>query len=164
VSGGAYREKAEEFLARAGEFRLGKLRVVTVGELHPECARAFELDGPVALVLADVDALDRAGRAAPRYREVSRFPAVQRDVAVLLAREVEAGAVADALREAGGEALQSVRVFDRFTGRGVPDGKVSLAFRLVFQRLDRTLTEPDVSQAMERVLAALTRRFGAELR
>ena len=148
----------------AGEFRLGKQRVVTVGELHPECAREFELDGPVALLIADVDALDRAGRAATRYREVSRFPAVQRDLAVLLSLDVEAGAVADALREAGGEALQSVRVFDRFAGRGVPDGKVSVAFRLVFQRLDRTLTEPEVSQAMESVLAALTRRFSAELR
>jgi phenylalanyl-tRNA synthetase beta chain len=148
----------------AGEFRLGKQRVVTVGELHPECAREFELDGPVALLIADVDALDRAGRAAARYREVSRFPSVSRDLAVLLARDVEAGAVADALREAGGEALQSVRVFDRFAGRGVPDGKVSVAFRLVFQRLDRTLTEPEVSEAMERVMAALTRRFGAELR
>jgi phenylalanyl-tRNA synthetase beta chain len=148
----------------AGEFRVGKSRVATVGELHPECARDFELDGPLALVSVDVDALDRAGRATVRYREVSRFPAVSRDLAVLLARDVEAGAVAEAMREAGGEALQSVRVFDRFAGRGVPDGKVSVAYRLVFQRTDRTLTEPEVSQAMERVLAMLARRFDAELR
>jgi phenylalanyl-tRNA synthetase beta chain len=158
--------EVEPFLhpGASGEFRLGKQRVVAVGELHPECAREFELDGPVALLIADVDALDRAGRASARYREVSRFPAVHRDLAVLLPREAEAGAVAEAAREAGGEPLQSVRVFDRFTGKGVPEGKLSLAFRLVFQRLDRTLTEREVSEAMEKVLAALVRRFGAELR
>jgi len=158
--------EVEPFLhpGAAGEFRLGKNRVLTVGELHPECAREFELEGPVALLIADVDALDRAGRAAARYREVSRFPAVQRDLAVLLARDVAAGEVAEALREAGGEALQSVRVFDRFAGKGVPDGKVSVAYRLVFQRTDRTLTEPEVTEAMERVLSMLARCFDAELR
>jgi phenylalanyl-tRNA synthetase beta chain len=138
--------------------------VLAVGELHPECAREFELEGPVALLVADVDALDRAGRAAPRYREVSRFPAVQRDLAVLLRRDVAAGEVADAVREAGGESLMSVRVFDRFAGKGVPEGKMSVAYRLVFQRTDRTLTEPEVSEAMERVLAMLALRFDAELR
>jgi phenylalanyl-tRNA synthetase beta chain len=158
--------EVEPFLhpGAAGEFRLGKQRVLAVGELHPECARELELDGPVALLVADVDALDRAGRAAPRYREVSRFPAVSRDVAVLLGREVAAGEAADAIREAGGESLTSVRVFDRFAGKGVPEGKVSVAYRLVFQRTDRTLTEPEVSEAMERVLAMLARRFDAELR
>ena len=158
--------EVEPFLhpGASGEFRLGKSRVLALGELHPECAREFELEGPVALLVADVDALDRAGRAASRYREVSRFPAVQRDVAVLLARDVAAGEVAEALREAGGESLQSVRVFDRFAGKGVPEGKVSVAFRLVFQRTDRTLTEPEVSEAMERVLSMLARRFDAELR
>ncbi len=148
----------------AGEFRVGKTRVAAVGELHPECLRRFELTGPLALVCIDVDALDRVGRAAPRFRELSRFPAVQRDVSLLLARDVAAAEVADAIREAGGEALQHVRIFDRFAGRGVPEGKVSVAYRLWFQRLDRTLTEAEVSQVMERVLVMLTRRFGAELR
>jgi phenylalanyl-tRNA synthetase beta chain len=158
--------EVEPFLhpGASGEFRLGKVRVLAIGELHPECAREFELEGPVALLIADVDALDRAGRAAARYREVSRFPAVQRDLSVLLARDVAAGEVAEAVREAGGESITSVRVFDRFAGKGVPEGKVSVAYRLVFQRTDRTLTEPEVSEAMERVLSMLARRFDAELR
>jgi phenylalanyl-tRNA synthetase beta chain len=148
----------------AGEFRVGKSRVACVGELHPECALRFELEGPLALLTFDVDALARAGRAAQRFREVSRFPAVERDLALLLGRDGAAGELADAIREAGGESLQSVRVFDRFAGPGVPEGKVSVAYRLVFQRLDRTLTEPEVSEALARVLALLARRFGAELR
>ena len=127
-------------------------------------ARAFELDGPVALVIADVDALDAAGREPPRVKEPSRFPKVERDLAVLLARDVAAGEVAEAMREAGGPALQSVEIFDRFAGAGVAGGKVSVAFRLVFQRPDRTLNEAEVSQAMERVIALLAKRFAGELR
>jgi phenylalanyl-tRNA synthetase beta chain len=148
----------------AGEFRVGGKRVVTVGELHPAVQARFELAGPVALVIADVDALDAAGREPPRVKEPSRFPKVERDLAVLLASDVAAGEVAEALREAGGPALQSVEIFDRFAGAGVVGGKVSVAFRLVFQRPDRTLNEAEVSQAMERVIALLAKRFAGELR
>jgi phenylalanyl-tRNA synthetase beta chain len=165
ASGEFHTDAAGEFHTdAAGEFRAGRRRVAVVGELHPEVARHFELAGGVALLAFDVDALDGAGRAPARYREVSRFPGVERDLAVLLAEELAAGEVADAIREAGGDALQSVRIFDRFAGRGVPEGKVSVAYRLWFQRLDRTLTEADVSRAVERVLAMLARRFSAELR
>jgi phenylalanyl-tRNA synthetase beta chain len=89
---------------------------------------------------------------------------VARDLAVLLGRDVAAGEVAEAIRVAGGPALQSVVVFDRFAGAGVPEGKVSVAFRLLFQRLDRTLTEAEVGQAMERVISMLAHRFAGELR
>jgi phenylalanyl-tRNA synthetase beta chain len=148
----------------AGEFRVGRRRAVAVGELHPELHARFELNGPIALVVVDVDALDAAGRSPPKLREPSRFPSVERDLAVLLAADVPAGEVAEAMREAGGAALQRVAIFDRFAGRGVPEGKVSVAFRLLFQRPDRTLTEAEVGEATERVIAMLARRFAGELR
>jgi phenylalanyl-tRNA synthetase beta chain len=158
--------EVEPFLhpGAAGEFRVGRRRAVTVGELHPELRARFELDGPIALVSVDVDALDGAEREPARVKEPSRFPSVERDLAVLLAAEVAAGEVAEALREAGGASLQSVAIFDRFAGPGVPQGKVSVAFRLRFQRPDRTLTEAEVSEATERAIAMLARRFGGELR
>jgi phenylalanyl-tRNA synthetase beta chain len=89
---------------------------------------------------------------------------VVRDLAVLLGREVAAGAVLETIRRLGGQSLTSARVFDRYEGKGVPEGKVSLAFRLVFQRTDRTLTEPEVAKTTERVVAALKQDFGGELR
>jgi len=135
-----------------------------VGELHPEVAAHFELEGPVALVILDVDAVGAATGGPPQLREVSRFPKVERDLAVILDRDTPSADVAEAMREAGRPSLQSVAVFDRFTGAGVPEGKVSLAFRLVFQRLDRTLTEAEVNQALARVIATLERRFAGELR
>jgi phenylalanyl-tRNA synthetase beta chain len=99
-----------------------------------------------------------------RFREVSRFPQVRRDLAVIVAREIAAGDVLEAARRAAGSDCVSAELFDRYEGRGVPPGRVSLAFRLVFQRLDRTLTDGEVTPAVERVVRALAARFAAELR
>jgi phenylalanyl-tRNA synthetase beta chain len=98
------------------------------------------------------------------FREVSREPSVRRDLAVLVDRTQPAGALAEEIRKVGGPDLVSVEIFDRYEGRGVPEGRVSLAFRLVFQRADRTLTDAEVNGVTERLRAALAERFGAELR
>jgi phenylalanyl-tRNA synthetase beta chain len=148
----------------SGTFSVAGRPVVRVGELHPACAAAYEIDVPAALVLVDVDALDELQVPGPRYREVSKHPRVVRDLAVLLSRDVAAGDVLGAIRKLAGSALTSAAVFDRYEGKGVPDGKVSLAFRLVFQRTDRTLTEQEVAKITERVVAALKQDFGGELR
>jgi phenylalanyl-tRNA synthetase beta chain len=148
----------------SGTFRVSGRPVVRVGELHPEVAAAFEIDVPAALALVDVDALDALATPGPRYREVSKHPRSVRDLALLLGREVAAADVIAAIRRLAGGALTSVHVFDRYEGKGVPEGKVSLAFRLVFQRTDRTLTEEEVAKATERVVAALRNDFGGELR
>jgi len=111
-----------------------------------------------------VDALDTAQPAPLRYRAVPRHPRVQRDLALLLDCETPAGEVARAIREAGGDSLADVAIFDRYQGRGVPAGKLGLGFRLLFQRADRTLHESEVAAATGRVLRRLQEQFGAELR
>jgi phenylalanyl-tRNA synthetase beta chain len=158
--------ECEPFLhpAASGTFSVAGRPVLRVGELHPACAAAFEIDVPAALAVVDVDALDELTTPGPRYREVSRHPRVVRDLAVLFGRDVAAGAVLESIRKLAGNALTSATVFDRYEGKGVPEGKVSLAFRLVFQRTDRTLTEQEVAKTTERVVDALKQDFGGELR
>jgi phenylalanyl-tRNA synthetase beta chain len=95
---------------------------------------------------------------------VSREPAVRRDVAFLLDRRQAAGEVLEAVRAAGGKDLISAELFDRYEGKGVPKEQVSLAFRLVFQRADRTLVDAEVSRSVERVIRTVAQRFGATLR
>jgi phenylalanyl-tRNA synthetase beta chain len=138
--------------------------VAALGELHPETAAAFGLEVETALFVLDLDALLGAPKSAGRYRELSLFPKVRRDLAVLLDRGVAAGDVVEWIRKTGGASLQSVAIFDRYEGRGVPDGKVSIAFRLEFQRTDRTLTDAEVSRTVERIVKELSERFGGELR
>jgi phenylalanyl-tRNA synthetase beta chain len=148
----------------SGELRVGTETVAALGELHPESAAAFGIEVPAALLLLDLGALQRAPRTPVRYHELSRHPKARRDLAVLLDRSVAAGDVVEWIRKTGGSSLQSVTIFDRYEGRGVPDGKVSVAFRLEFQRTERTLTDAEVGRAVERIVKELSQRFGGELR
>jgi phenylalanyl-tRNA synthetase beta chain len=89
---------------------------------------------------------------------------VRRDLAVLLDSAQPAGELLEAIRKTAGPSLLEVSLFDRYEGRGIPDDKVSLGFRLVFQRADRTLTDAEVAKMTNRVSSMLAHRFGGELR
>ena len=139
-------------------------RVGVVGELHPETAARFEIDASCAIFALDLDAIAATSPAPVKYREVSRQPSVRRDLAVLLSRDEPARGVLDAIRGTAGPHLVAAEIFDRYEGTGVPEGRVSVAFRLVFQRPDRTLLDAEVARATERVVRMLADRFGGELR
>jgi phenylalanyl-tRNA synthetase beta chain len=148
----------------SGELRRGNVVLGRVGDLHPEVAKAFELDAPCAVFELDLASCLRLAPESPRYADPSAYPAVRRDFAVLLDQAEAAGAVLDAVRKTAGSILVSADIFDRYEGKGVPAGKVSIAFRLVFQRGDRTLQDTEVGKTTERIVAMLRERFGAELR
>jgi phenylalanyl-tRNA synthetase beta chain len=136
----------------------------SIGELHPDVAARFEIEVPCALLELDLERAARAARRAVSFREVSRFPQVRRDLAVIVSREQRAEDLLAAISKTAGADLHSAELFDRYQGAGVPEGRVSLAFRLVFQRLDRTLTDAEVAGALERVVRMLSHRFGGILR
>jgi phenylalanyl-tRNA synthetase beta chain len=148
----------------SAEVMVGDRRVGWLGELHPEVAAAFEIDTGCALVEVNLSTLLTVKKRESQFREVSREPSVRRDAAFLVDRTQPAGELLEAIRKAAGGDLVTVDLFDRYEGKGVPEGRVSLAFRLVFQRADRTLTDAEVSKSVDRVVRALTKRFGAELR
>jgi phenylalanyl-tRNA synthetase beta chain len=140
-------------------------RVVgAVGELHPKVASRFEIDVPCAVVEVDLDALLAVSKRETQLREVSREPSIRRDIAVLLDRNQPAGEIVETIGKVAGSNLVSVEIFDRYEGKGVPEGRVSLAFRMVFQRADRTLTDSEVTKTVNRAVRALQERYGAELR
>jgi phenylalanyl-tRNA synthetase beta chain len=147
-----------------GELRRGDTVLCRIGELHPEVARAYEIDAPCAVFELDLDACLRVAPESPRYRDPSPYPAVRRDLAVLLDRSRPAGEVLEAIRKTAGSVLVSAEIFDRYEGKGVPAEKVSVAFRLVFQRGDRTLQDTEVGKTTERIVQMLGQRFAAELR
>jgi phenylalanyl-tRNA synthetase beta chain len=127
-------------------------------------AAEFGIEPHCAMFELNLSALLAVKKREFQFREVSREPSVRRDLAVLVDRAQPAGALQEQIRKVGGPDLVSVEIFDRYEGRGIPEGRVSLAFRLVFQRADRTLTDAEVTRVTERVVTALTERFGAELR
>jgi phenylalanyl-tRNA synthetase beta chain len=149
---------------RSAVVAIAREAVGEVGELHPRVGRRFDLPGRVAGFELRVGPLLAAAGAEPRYREVSRFPPVHRDVAFVVDASVPAGDVRAALVGAGGDLLDRAVLFDVFVGAPLPASKRSLAFSLDFRALDRTLTDREVEDRVRAIADRLRRDFGAELR
>jgi phenylalanyl-tRNA synthetase beta chain len=133
------------------------------GEIAAPVRAAYGLDAPVFAAVIDLDAVAALPAAAVRSEALPRFPAVQRDMAFVVAadREVAAADVDAALREEAGPLLRDVSLFDVFR---FPDGRRSLAWRLTFQAADRTLTDDEVNAIHAQVARRITERFGLQLR
>ena len=133
-----------------------------VGHLHPALGKALDLDGEVVVAELDLSCLE--ARAIPKAGELSRFPSVRRDLAVLVAADLPWARLEASLKAALGPLLCDVNVFDRYAGQGLETGVKSLAMGLIFQDVSRTLTDRDAEQAVQAALAALERDCGARLR
>ncbi|MBD2839002.1 phenylalanine--tRNA ligase subunit beta [Pseudomonas sp. JM0905a] len=141
--------------------REGRL-VGFLGALHPELAKALDLDQPVylfELVLAEV----MQGKL-PSFSELSRFPEVRRDLALLVDREVPAESVLATIREAAGEWMTDLRLFDVYHGKGIDPLRKSLAVGLTWQHPSRTLTDDEVNTTTQNIVTSLEDRFNATLR
>ena len=121
-----------------------------IGELHPLVARAWDIEGAAAFEL-DADLLAEIAPGAARFTDVTSFPAVLQDIAVVVPQHVAAAAVEAAVRAGGGELLRSTRVFDVYQGEQLEEGTKSLALRLEFRAPDRTLTEDEVAGLRGRI-------------
>jgi phenylalanyl-tRNA synthetase beta chain len=141
--------------------REGRL-VGFMGAMHPELAKALGLDQPVymfELVLAEIT----QGRM-PAFKELSRFPEVRRDLALLADRDVPASALLAAIRESAGEWLTDLKLFDVYHGKGIDPHRKSLAVGLTWQHPSRTLNDDEVSTTTQNILTSLEQRFNATLR
>ncbi|MEA2330859.1 MAG: phenylalanyl-tRNA synthetase beta chain [Thermoleophilaceae bacterium] len=134
-----------------------------VGELHPLIAREWDLTGPVAGFEIDMDAVVELADAEPAYRDVTSFPAVLQDIAVVVGEDVPAASVLAAVRAGGAPLLDAVEIFDVYRGEQVEAGEKSLALRLSFRAPDRTLTDAEVAERRAAIEAALA-ELGGRLR
>ena len=150
---------------RAAALQAGSVRFGVIGELHPGLAVDLEVDGPVSIAELELAAIAAAVPGITSFSGLSAFPPVRQDIAVIVADSVEAAALVATARDAGGELLREVDVFDVFADtERVGAGKVSVALRLVFQADDRTLTDDEATAAREQIVGALVASCGAELR
>ena len=142
--------------------------------MNPRAPQVLAGDTNVSLDLAQgsewaafaID-LGKVAAAAPEvttYSDLTSFPALRQDLAVVVAAGVPAAGVLETVRRAGGDLLAHTGVFDVYTGEQVGEGRVSLALHLEFRAPDRTLTDEDVAPVRDRIVAALQEELGGELR
>jgi len=150
---------------RAGALRLGPSLLAHFGELHPDVLDAFEVKGPVAAfeVFLDAVPLPRAGRGKPPLK-LSVFQPVERDFAFIVDRDLPAEILLRAARSVDRKLVSEIRLFDVYEGKGLPEGKKSLAISVVLQPQEATLTEAEIDGFSKRLVVAVEKATGGTLR
>jgi len=138
------------------------LPVGWIGRLHPEIGRRLELT--YSALVFELETESGLAAVLPQHAEISRFPAVRRDLAVLVAESVPVQALLDAVRRSAGELLTGLVVFDIYRGKGIKEGFKSVAMGLNLQDLSRTLTDVETDAVVARVVADLQREHSATIR
>ena len=133
-----------------------------LGTLHPRHAEELELPADTQLFELEIAAVSAGRKAA--FETISRYPAIRRDLALLVDAAVPAGAIVERIRQVAGETLKELRLFDVYQGKGVETGRKSIALGLILQDSSRTLTDQDVQAVVDEVTTALQRDLGAGLR
>ena len=142
----------------------GDTRLGTLGQIHPDVCAAYGLDGATYCAEIDVVLLHDLEGAEPVYTPLPRFPAITRDIAVVCDAAVPVGELTECIRKAEKNVLRGVKLFDVYTGVGIPEGKKSVAFSLTLRSDDGTLTDDHAEEAVRAVLDALRESFGAVIR
>jgi len=137
-------------------------RIGVLGILHPKMTQAFELDGVVCLIEIDVEKLLTKSSGQKRYTPIYRFPAVSRDIALIVNDQTSYQQVESIIRSL--LLVTEVTLFDFYTGEQIPEGKKSFAIRVVYQSPDRTLTDEEVNQIQQDMLDKLSQELGSILR
>ena len=160
-----YRRAAADLYhpGRSATVRIGGREVGVVGELHPATLRVFDLDGRAVAFDLDADAL-LDGSSERKARELPRFPAIERDLAVVVPEELPASDLLASIRAAGGDLMESLTAFDEYRSPQLGEGVRSVALALTFRSPERTLTDSEVDSQMALIRSRLEKDHGARLR
>lgn len=153
-------EDAHWHPGRSMEVWVDDTRLGAVGELHPHIAEAWKIEGRLALVDMDMQALMSVSSTNPTYIPLPTYPEVRRDLALVVAKEVSVEEVSKTMKNVS-VLLREVEWFDTYTGTGVEEGKKSIAFHLTFVSPERTLETREADEAMEKLTSALSEKYHA---
>jgi phenylalanyl-tRNA synthetase beta chain len=141
-----------------------KQYVGIVGEVHPDVAENYGIEERCYIAVLNLDILFKNTVMDKNYTPLPKFPAVTRDIAVLVDDSILVQEIEDIIKNQGGKILESVKLFDVYKGKQVPEGKKSVAYALAYRGENRTLTDNDVSKVHDKIIRALEQKLGAELR
>nr|WP_130871222.1 phenylalanine--tRNA ligase subunit beta [Intestinimonas massiliensis (ex Afouda et al. 2020)] len=149
---------------RVADVYAGDRRIGVLGQIHPLVAQNYGVDAEFYCAELDFNQLLLSKGADPEYVPLPKFPSVTRDIAVVCEEKITVGQLEDCIRSAGGKLIKQVSLFDIYRGKGVDEGKKSVAFSLVLRADDRSLTGEEADADVKKVLEALASQLGAVLR
>lgn len=149
---------------RCAEIRCGETVIGTIGQVHPAVCETFEIGMPVFAGMLSVENMFACRNTQKKYVPLPVFQSMERDLALLCDADLEAGTLCGLIRSYGPKSLKDAYVFDVYQGKGVADGKKSLAVRLTFCLPDKTMTDEEADAAVARILRRLETENGIVLR
>jgi len=135
-----------------------------IGELHPQVCENYQIDTTVYIAVLCMETLQQLSVTRTAFTQPSIFPALTRDLAMVVAESITAAEVETAIRERGGPLLTEVKLFDVYQGPQIEDGHKSLAYALRFRANNRTLSDKDVQKPLRSIVDNLTKKLGAQIR
>ena len=149
---------------RCAKVTVNGVEVGYIGQVHPLVAKNYDMDCEVYCAQINFTLLSQQLLPDATYTPLPKYPSVNRDISVVCDASITVAEVDDVIKAAAGNLLRSTKLFDIYSGTGIPEGKKSLAFSLELRANDRTLTDVDCEQVMSKVLSALKDQLGAVLR
>ena len=149
---------------RCAKITAGGRNIGIIGEIHPAVSRRFGIDTPVYVGELDFEAMFKSADDNIKFRELPKYPAVTRDIAMLVDRAVPVADIEEVIRKAGGATLENVKLFDVYEGEQIAEGKKSVAYSATFRAADRSLTGEEVQTVFDKILKKLEGNIGAQLR
>lgn len=166
ITGLEYRRAKENFLhpGRSAEILLNGEVIGVFGEVHPTVKKNYEIKKNAFVAEIHFEKLLNYAIENYKFKELPKYPSMKRDLAIVIDRDIDAYEIEKVARKLGTNLLEEFKVFDIYTGKGIEEGKKSLAFSLIFRSLDRTLVETEITEIVNNVLEELKKEFKAELR
>lgn len=135
-----------------------------LGEVHPDVTEKYGVEVPCYIAELNLDAIYESANMEKKYKALPKFPAVTRDIAILVNDEVLVQDIEDAMRRAGGNLVEKIELFDVYKGKQIPEGKKSVAYAIAYRDENKTLKDEEVNKVHDKILKALEYKLGAELR
>ncbi|WP_026886432.1 phenylalanine--tRNA ligase subunit beta [Clostridium beijerinckii] len=143
---------------------IGRTNAGILGEVHLDVCENYGLDVPCYVAELDLDVLYENADTDKKYKALPKFPAVTRDIALLVDDSLLVQEIDDTIKRAGGNLVEKVELFDIYKGKQIPEGKKSIAYAIWYRDENKTLTDKDVSKVHEKILKSLEYKLGATLR
>lgn len=135
-----------------------------LGEIHPDVSENYGIDTRCFVSELNLDMLMGCAKIDKKHKALPKFPAVTRDIAILVDDRVLVQEIEDTIKKQGGGILESAKLFDVYKGSQIPEGKKSIAYAITYRHIDKTLTDAEVNKVHDKILRSLEHKLGAELR
>jgi phenylalanyl-tRNA synthetase beta chain len=146
------------------EIKMGEETVGSIGEISPRISGELGISQGAVAFDIDFDKLQKFCKEERLYRPIPKFPPITRDLAVLVPVSAKAGEVLKVIKANGGTLAAKIKLFDIYEGKNLPQGKKNLAFQIIYQSLEKTLTSQEIDQLQNKIIKALEANFGWEVR